>query len=70
MDGMSAPDDKHALTAALAKADAYYEALSDQIAALIEAGQKIAPDLLAKHSAAMKAVVASRAAIESSDEEE
>ncbi|HEY4276023.1 MAG TPA: hypothetical protein VGM68_11095 [Rhizomicrobium sp.] len=68
MDGTSAPEDKQALTAALVKADAYYEALSDEIAALIEAGQNIAPDLLAKHSDAVRAVVAARAALENADE--
>jgi hypothetical protein len=61
MNGISS--ERQALIDASKAADDAYESLSDQIAAVLEAGEKVTPDLEAAHSTAMRAAVKARAAL-------
>jgi hypothetical protein len=70
MDDTNSPSDKQALVDSWKKTNDAYENLSDEIASLIEAGKAITPDLQARHSAAMRAAVIARNALEKAEDEE
>lgn len=59
--------DKQALIDASKAADEAYEKLSDQIAAALEAGEAVTPDLQAAHSAAMRSAIKARKSLEEAE---
>ena len=62
---MSDPSpDKQALIDASKAADEAYETLSDQIAAALEAGETVTPELQTAHSAAMRVAISARKSLE------
>ncbi|MES2256557.1 MAG: hypothetical protein V4559_16145 [Pseudomonadota bacterium] len=54
---------RQALIDALKVAEEAYEKVSDQIAAALEAGAMVTPELVSDHSAAMRAAVKARTAL-------
>jgi hypothetical protein len=62
---MSNPSpEKQALIDASKLADEAYEKLSDRIAAVLEAGETVSPDLQAAHTAAMRSAINARKSLE------
>jgi hypothetical protein len=65
---MSDPSpDKQVLIDASKAADAAYEKLSDQIAAVLEAGETVTPELQAAHSTAMRSAIKARKSLEDAE---
>lgn len=65
---MSDPSpDKQTLIDASMLADEAYEKLSDQIAAVPEAGETVTPDLQAAHTAAMRSAIKARKSLEEAE---
>lgn len=64
------PPKKQVLIDASKAADEAYEKLSDQIAAVLEAGETVTPDLQAAHSAAMRSAIKARKSLEDAESDD